>query len=1186
MKSIITSLVFIFSLNSLSAQFSTEQLIEPSNPESLASSDLDGDGDIDILTTSRQSNKIIWFENIDSEGNFESPKVIDHTFKDPHLINSADVNGDGNKDIIVASKINEKIVWYENLNGQAEFSSLKLIASNLPNLISQTLSDIDNDADQDILIIYNNKIAWLENLDNNGNFGNPTILVENISGKAHACITDLDNDGNKDLIFGSDEEENLEWISNINSPSSSQLIATNPSGFNSSFAADFDGDNDLDIVASVGGDHVFIWYKNTDGTGTFESPTFMDDNFFDEGFQVTSFDVDMDSDMDIIIQLSSQNSESIRWFENTDGQGDFEKNDYGSLSNEGRHKFVIDDLNGDNFLDFAAIDDEVNNYNIMWAKNSGSSASTNHFDENKFIHSHWPANHGYAVDFDNDGDQDLVGFGGGASWYENLNGNGLFSTKKNINVSSFWSPKGYIGDINGDNFIDIIIIDEDEDEVAWYPHLDGQGNFGDKIILGTNSEYTEVGAVGDVDNDGDLDIVAGGWPRLVWFENINGQGLFTPAKSISTLSGAVFHQIEIADINGDGNQDLTIGATNKIGWYENLDGQGNFSSLNGMPSSIFGADYIYVTDIDGDNDNDVIYPVTNFATSNETLRWYENTDGLGNFDTGGILDDDINVVRSIVSTDVDLDGDRDIISSDYWTNEINMYENLDGLGTFGQKSTISDQFHEILKVGTDDFNGDNVDDLFAFSAGNNKIAWFQNLASSPRIQVFTFWDKNENMTKEADEIGLNHQNITIMPDGLNTFSLDQGLMEFPVNSGNYDINCSPSNGWTLTTSADLNIDVQANQSTIQYFGLKPQGELIEAEVSLTSSPTRCGFTVPFWLTYTNTSNQVFDAEITLELDDLVTLVGIDFPPSQTIGNQLLWNIENLNPTESGQIKLELIMPGVDYLGEYLNFSSNISLINDSGITIFNDEHEYEPQINCAYDPNDKLVSPVLVYEGDNYTLFDQTLEYTIRFQNTGTDTAFNIQITDQLDPNLDWSTFTPQNSSHPFSVSLNETGLVDFRFENILLPDSSTNLIESQGFVKYKIKSKDGILENTIIENTASIFFDFNPPIITNTTENIMVSEYPFEIEPGNQNTGSDLAFSFQPNPSNGTVNIDFEFEEKQVWEIQLHNSWGKLIRSYEGETTGLKNKALFFQGLANGVYYLTLFSNDTSKTEKLIIID
>ena len=808
------------------------------------------------------------------------------------------------------------------------------------------------------------------------------------------------------------------------------------------------------------------------------------------------------------------------------------------------------------------------------------------FSTEQIIHDFYSGEFGYVADMDNDGDNDFISFGSiwtGVSWYRNMDGAGNFSTEIELNIPlpSNGRYHGTIGDINGDGFVDIIIVEQNDDEVSWYPHLDGQGNFGDKIIIDLSSDDTHVGTVSDIDNDGDLDIIVGGQPKLVWYENIDGQGQFSGAKIIATISMAIFHYVESADMDGDGFKDLVIGATNKIGWYKNENGQ-SFSGFKGMPNSYQGNTEMHVVDIDGDNDNDVIYEVDNVWTNDSELRWYENIDGLGEWESGGTIDVDVAIIQGITSLDVDQDGDMDIISADYWLDEVNWYENLDGLGSFDQKNTISNQIDEVHLVGTGDINGDSVKDLFTISTG--KILWFQNLAFSPRIQIFTFWDENENMTKESNEIGLNQQNIEIMPSGLNSFSLDQGVTEIPVNAGTYDINCSPSNGWTLTTPSNLNINVQGSQNSIQYFGLKPQGELFDAEISLTSSPTRCGFTVPFWLTYTNTSNQIFDAEVTLVLDDLVTFVSTGIPPSQSNGNQMSWFIQDLNPTESGQIMLELTIPGVDYLGEYLNFSSSISLIDNSGAIVFNGEKEYQPQINCAYDPNDKLVSPVVVFEDGNYTLFDQTLEYTIRFQNTGTDTAFNIQITDQLDQNLDWSTFRPVSSSHSYNVSLNETGLVDFSFDNILLPDSSTNLIDSQGFVKYKIDSKSGILENTIIENTASIFFDFNPPIITNTTENIMVSEFPFDIEPENKET--DLSFSFQPNPSNGTVIIDFELKEKQNWEIQLHNSLGELIESHSGKTSGLKNKTLYFNGLSIGIYYLTLFADDTSKTEKLIIIE
>jgi len=129
---------------------------------------------------------------------------------------------------------------------------------------------------------------------------------------------------------------------------------------------------------------------------------------------------------------------------------------------------------------------------------------------------------------------------------------------------------------------------------------------------------------------------------------------------------------------------------------------------------------------------------------------------------------------------------------------------------------------------------------------------------------------------------------------------------------------------------------------------------------------------------------------------------------------------------------------------------------------------------------------------ENYSLFDETLEYTIRFQNTGNDTAFNVVLRDTLDKKLDWTTFRPVVSSHPYETLLNsKDGAVEFSFRDILLPDSTTNEPLSHGFITYKITPQQGLPEHTFIENTASIYFDFNPPIVTNTTQNVLVSELP-----------------------------------------------------------------------------------------------
>ncbi|MEL7193669.1 MAG: T9SS type A sorting domain-containing protein [Bacteroidota bacterium] len=140
----------------------------------------------------------------------------------------------------------------------------------------------------------------------------------------------------------------------------------------------------------------------------------------------------------------------------------------------------------------------------------------------------------------------------------------------------------------------------------------------------------------------------------------------------------------------------------------------------------------------------------------------------------------------------------------------------------------------------------------------------------------------------------------------------------------------------------------------------------------------------------------------------------------------------------------------------------------------------------SYDPNDKQATPVgsgPVHEIDPGT----TLEFLLRFQNTGTDTAFFVNILDTLPEQVVPSSIQVRAASHPYTLTfqdsvVNGRTLCQFTFDPILLPDSATDQIGSQGFIKFSLEMKDSLPLGTQIQNTASIYFDFNAPIQTNTT--------------------------------------------------------------------------------------------------------
>jgi len=136
-------------------------------------------------------------------------------------------------------------------------------------------------------------------------------------------------------------------------------------------------------------------------------------------------------------------------------------------------------------------------------------------------------------------------------------------------------------------------------------------------------------------------------------------------------------------------------------------------------------------------------------------------------------------------------------------------------------------------------------------------------------------------------------------------------------------------------------------------------------------------------------------------------------------------------------------------------------------------------VTGSFDPNDKGVQPAGAGQ-EHLIARDSTVHYLIRFQNTGTDTAFTVVVYDSLPGALDPATFRLEATSHPCVSEMYGLGVLRFRFDNILLPDSNINEQASHGFVKFSLKFRQNIPALTRAVNSAAIYFDYNAPVITN----------------------------------------------------------------------------------------------------------
>ena len=238
-----------------------------------------------------------------------------------------------------------------------------------------------------------------------------------------------------------------------------------------------------------------------------------------------------------------------------------------------------------------------------------------------------------------------------------------------------------------------------------------------------------------------------------------------------------------------------------------------------------------------------------------------------------------------------------------------------------------------------------------------------------------------------------------------------------------------------------------------------------------------------------------------------------------------------------------------------------------------DENPYL-DINCepvigSWDPNDKIAEPV-GYQEEHFVKTNTDLEYTIRFQNTGTDTAFKVVLIDTLSPLLDIAHIKPMAASHPYRFEVTNEGILRFSFDDIVLPDSNVNEPASHGFVTFTIPQKRDLPIGTVIHNSAAIYFDFNPAVITNQTWHTIGEDYIFvDVEepiPGDDTN----SITVYPNPFADRAIFEINNKDLQPTDFLLYNQLGQLVR-HEGFTG---HRMTFYRNeLADGVYYFQIKS-------------
>jgi uncharacterized repeat protein (TIGR01451 family) len=196
-------------------------------------------------------------------------------------------------------------------------------------------------------------------------------------------------------------------------------------------------------------------------------------------------------------------------------------------------------------------------------------------------------------------------------------------------------------------------------------------------------------------------------------------------------------------------------------------------------------------------------------------------------------------------------------------------------------------------------------------------------------------------------------------------------------------------------------------------------------------------------------------------------------PDSVLGNVLIYQIPDLNALLSTDLVIDAATDSAAQINERICINATINTVMPDA-NLANNHLSQCYNVIGSYDPNLKDVYPTTVSQNGDW------LTYTIHFQNTGNDTAYTVVLRDTLDANVIPESFQYLAASHRAVVQLFGNAMV-FTFPQIDLVDSATNTPLSEGWIQYKVRSKQNLPLNTQIPNTAYIYFDLNPAIATNT---------------------------------------------------------------------------------------------------------
>ncbi len=859
----------------------------------------------------------------------------------------------------------------------------------------------------------------------------------------------------------------------------------------------------------------------------------------------------------------------------------------------------IVDLDKDGYEDVFVTDKDTNKSNLYYHNNANGTFSKTSLgalttDQAISVCASW-------ADYDNDGDVDaLLVNNTQKPNYLYKNTNGTFSKAQNsgLNGQPAYYHAGSFADYDNDGWLDIFVSNYMPTKFNELYHNKGDGSY-ERILDApmTNESFMSLGATwADYDNDGDQDLFVpnGEGANNSFFSN-NSNGTFTKRTDIAICNdGGNSVGSCWGDVNNDGWLDLYVAnASNENDFLYLNNKNGGFTKITNGPVVTSGGHSHGCSFADIDNDMDLDLYVTN----DKGVKFLFINDGAGNFtrNTNEIITANYANSMGNYFFDGDRDGDLDLFVAThsgqknyFFTNNGNSYHwasfklngsisNKDAIGT--RISIKSGGIWQTREVSSQSGLGGQSSTRAHFGLAANttidtvRVNWpsgyVQTLTGQGTNNFYTinepagatmsgqvYHDANNNCTKDPGENALGHLRVAL-GNGYFSVTNSQGYYRACVPAGSYTPAAEAQGIWQagcassafsvvamLTVTANVPVTTTVSGSDIK--------------VSIGVTAMRKGFKNQVVLHAENLgSTTAYSVPLTLELGGYMKITAASPVYNTHTASAYNWILDSLPPGQGVTISIKDSVYASRSIGTSLTFTLSSNYAND--LNNVNNREVYTTEVVGAVDPNDLVVSPR--GETDSgYVKAATVLIYKVRFQNVGNYRASHITVNDQLPQGLDLSRIEFVSSSHPCIVSFGKNGLVEARFENIELPDSTENEAESHGYFSFSIPLQKGLNPGEMILNQAEIYFDYEDPLKTNKVLNTLVSDPVHET------------LMVYPNPASSQVFLKLRSSLEQhqgqntIQSVAVFNAYGGIVKTLQASSA---TTAVTLDGLQQGVYTL-----------------